>query len=235
MYLSIVIPAYNEEGRIARTLAKIYDFLHKKDYDCEVIIVDDGSTDKTVLEIQQSQLFKEGKAGIIKNWINMGKGFSVKRGILATRGDYVLFSDADSSTPVEESDKLFNHINKGHDIIIGSRALKESDVRIHQPWYRERMGKAFNLFVKLLLIKEFNDTQCGFKLFKGNVARKLAGLLKIDGFCFDVEIIYLAKKMGYSIKETGIIWENSPQSKVKVINGSVSMFLDLLKIKLIHR
>ena len=234
MYLSIVIPAYNEKRRIGDTLSKIYDFLKTKDYDYEVIVVDDGSADKTVFEIQQSRLFKEGKAGVIKNWINMGKGFSVKRGILASKGDYVLFSDADLSTPIEELDKLFNHIYHGYDIVIGSRSIKDSDVKIHQPWYRERMGKIFNLFVKMLVMKEFNDTQCGFKLFKGNIVRKMAPFLKIDGFGFDVEIIYLAKRNGSKIKEAGVMWENSVQSKVKVFSSSISMFLDLIKIGFYH-
>lgn len=235
MYLSIVIPAYNEEERIVATLSKIYDFLKTKEYDYEIIVVDDGSTDKTVLEVQQSELFKDNKSGIIKNWINMGKGFSVKRGILASRGDYVLFSDADLSTPIEEADKLFSYINKGYDIVIGSRSVKDSDVKIHQPWHREKMGKTFNLFVKLLLMKDFNDTQCGFKLFGGNIARKLAPLLKIDGFCFDAEMLYLAKIKGYKIKELGVVWKNSPQTKVEAIGSSINMFLDLLKIKALRR
>ena len=164
----------------------------------------------------------------------MGKGFSVKRGILASRGDYILFSDADSSTPITELDKLFSHMNYAYDIVIGSRSVKDSDVRIHQPWHRERMGKTFNLFVKLLLMKDFNDTQCGFKLFKGNVARKIAPLLKIDGFSFDVEMLYLAKLKGYKIKEVGVVWEDHPQSKVKPISNSIDMFFGLLKIKRLH-
>ena len=235
MYLSVVIPAYNEEKRMGPTLSKIYNFLSTKEYGYEVIVVDDGSTDKTVSEAQRSQLFKGGNLEVIKNRINTGKGFSVKRGILASKGDYVLFSDADLSTPMEEFDKLFDYINKGYDIVIGSRGLEESDVRIHQPWHREKMGKIFNFFVKLFLIKEFNDTQCGFKLFKGDTAREIAASLKIDGFCFDVEFIYLAEKGGHRIKEVGVIWKNSPQSTVKIIGGSASMFLDLLKIRVLHR
>ena len=235
MYLSIIIPAYNEEKRIGVTLSKIHDFLRTKDYDYEIIIVDDGSVDKTVLKAQQTILFKENKLGIIKNWINMGKGFSVKRGILASRGDYVLFSDADLSTPIEELDKLLNYIYEGYDIVIGSRSIKDSNVKIRQPWHREKMGKTFNFFVKLLLVKEFNDTQCGFKLFKGDIAREIAQLLKIDGFSFDVEMLYLTKTKGYRIKDVGVRWENSSQSKVKIMASSINMFLDLFKIKALHR
>ncbi|MFH0732490.1 MAG: dolichyl-phosphate beta-glucosyltransferase [Candidatus Omnitrophota bacterium] len=235
MYLSIVIPAYNEEKRIKATLSNIYDFLRAKGFDYEVIVVDDGSADKTVVEAQGSSLFTEGNLCVIKNWINVGKGFSVKRGILATKGEYVLFTDADLSTPIEELDKLLGVMSEGYDIVIGSRSAIDSDVRIHQPWYRERMGKVFNAFVKLFLLEEFNDTQCGFKLFKGDAARRLALLLKIDSFCFDVELLYLAKLKGYKVKEAGVVWNNSPQSKVRAVASSVSMFIDLIKIKKLHR
>ena len=235
MYLSVIIPAYNEEERIGGTLAKIYSFLKTKNYDYEVIVVDDGSADKTIQEAQRSRLFKENNLRVIKNRINTGKGFSVKRGILASRGEYVLFSDADLSTPIEELDKLLAYIKEGYDVVIGSRGVIDSDVRVHQPWHREKMGKVFNLFVKSMLFKEFNDTQCGFKVFKGDVARGIAKHLKIYGFCFDVELLYLAKIKGCRIKEAGVVWHNSLQSKVSAVNSSINMFLDLIKIRLIHR
>lgn len=235
IFLSIIVPAYNEEERLGASLEKIHSYLNTKGFKYEVIVVDDGSTDKTDLEAQQSQLFKEGKLSLIRNEINMGKGFSVKRGILASKGDYVLFSDADLSTPIEELEKLFVYIREGYDIIIGSRAMDDSDVRVHQPWQREGMGKTFNFFIRMFLMKDFNDTQCGFKLFKGEIVRKLAAALKITGFCFDVELLYLAKVKGHRIKEIGIIWKNSSQSKVKVIGSSVNMLLDLLMVKRLHK
>jgi dolichyl-phosphate beta-glucosyltransferase len=123
----------------------------------------------------------------------------------------------------------------GGDIAVGSRAVQGAMVSVHQPWYREIMGKTFNLFVKMLLIKGFNDTQCGFKLFKGDVARKIAASMKIEGFCFDVEMLYLAKIKGYNVREVGVMWKNSPESRVKLISSPLSMFLDLFKIKRIHK
>lgn len=235
MYLSVIIPAYNEAKRIGPTLDKIHAFFKKKDYDYEVIIVDDGSTDQTMEIASLSLLAKSNKLKIIKNGVNKGKGFSVKQGILNSKGEFVLFTDSDLSTPIEEADKLMAVIQKGHDMVLGSRSTAGSDVRVHQPWHRERMGKVFNFLVKLLLVKDFNDTQCGFKLVKGDRGREVAKELKIEGFCFDVEMVYLFKKKGFSITEVGVIWENSAQSKVKVLGSSMSMFSDLFKIKKLHK
>lgn len=234
IYLSIIIPAYNEENRIGPTLSGIYNFLKNKNYDYEVILVDDGSIDKTVVTAQGSEFAKANKLKIIRNGINKGKGFSIKNGILNSNGQFILFTDADLSTPMEEADKLFNYIEKGYDIVIGSRSISGSDVKVHQPFYREKMGRIFNFLVSILLMSGFNDTQCGFKLFKGSIARELGRELTINGFCFDVEMLYLAKRKGRKIAEVGIVWENSPQSKVLVINSSLSMFLDLFKIKKRH-
>jgi len=235
MYLSIIIPAYNEAKRIKLTLSKIDEFLCSKKYVYELILVDDGSTDKTIDEALRSRLDNSKNLRIIKNDINRGKGYSVKTGILNSRGEFLLISDADLSTPIQELDKLFHYMSNGYDIVIGSRSVEDSDVQIHQRWYREKMGKVFNIFVKFLLLSNFNDTQCGFKLIKGKVARNLALLMKIQGFCFDVELLYLAKKKGYRIKEIGVIWRNSPQSRVKIISSSSSMFLDLFKIRFRHK
>jgi dolichyl-phosphate beta-glucosyltransferase len=235
VYLSIVIPAYNEEKRIAGTLDKIHGFLKTKNYSYEVIVVDDGSADRTVGVSEESSLAKERSLRVVKNSGNKGKGFSVKSGILKSTGEFVLLSDADLSTPIGEIDKLFCAIKEGNDIVIGSRALKGSMVSVHQPWYREIMGKTFNFFVKMLLMRGFNDTQCGFKLLRGDVARSIAPTMKIDGFCFDVEMLYLARIKGYNIREIGVVWKNSPESKVRLIFSPLSMFLDLFSIKRIHK
>ncbi len=234
VYLSIIIPAYNEEKRIGPTLSNVCGFFKTKNYEYEVILVDDGSSDRTVSEAEDSELANTGKLKIVKNSVNKGKGFSVKNGILKSLGEYVLFSDADLSTPIEEADKLFDHIGKGYDIVIGSRSIAGSNVKVRQPFYREKMGRIFNYFINSLLMGGFIDTQCGFKLFKGSVARQIGKELTINGFCFDVEMLYLARKEGYKIAEVGITWENSPQSKVRVFSSSLSMFIDLLKIKRRH-
>jgi len=234
VYLSIIIPAYNEEKRIGPTLSRIYGFLKTKNYEYEVIFIDDGSNDRTISEAKDSELSKADKLKIVKNGMNKGKGFSVKKGILSSAGEHLLFSDADLSTPIEEADKLFNYMEKGYDIVIGSRSIAGSDVKIHQPFYREKMGRIFNFLVNSLLMSGFNDTQCGFKLFKGDIARQIGKELTINGFCFDVEMLYLAKKKGYRIAEVGIIWENSPQSRVRVISSSLSMFMDIFRIKRAH-
>lgn len=235
MHLSVVIPAYNEEKRIRGTLSRIYDFLSKKNYSYEVIVVDDGSVDGTVGVVAGTVLHRENKLKIVRNGRNRGKGFSVKSGINAACGDFVLFSDADMSTPIEEVDKLFKYMDSGYDIAAGSRTAEGAYVRMHQPWYRETMGKTFNLIVKSILLGDFKDTQCGFKLFRGDIARNLAREIKIDGFCFDVEMLYLAKLKGYRVKEVGVVWDNSPQSRVKIFNSSMDMFLDLFRIRVYHR
>jgi len=235
MLLSVVIPAFNEEKRLKRTVERISEYLSGRQYDFEIIIVDDGSEDNTFSVAGEFAERTTFSAVVLKNDMNRGKGFSVKRGVLASKGEFVVFSDADLSTPIEELDKLFSCIESGYDIAIGSRGIKESEVRVRQPWYRQTMGRTFNVLVKLFLLKDFNDTQCGFKLFKGGIAREIARELKIDGFCFDVEMLYLAKKKGYRIKEIGVVWDNSIQSKVKVVNSSIGMFLDLFKIKKLHK
>ena len=234
VFLSVIIPAYNEEDRIGETLSRVYDYLRSKDYEYEVIVVDDGSTDNTISVVQRSGLSRGDRLRVIKNGENQGKGFSVRNGIMNSRGEFVLFSDADMSTPIEDIDKLFRDIEGGHDIVIGSRDVKDSRVKVRQPWYRETMGKIFNLMVKLLLLKDFRDTQCGFKLFRGDVARDIAGEMRINGFCFDVEMLFIARIKGCRIKERGVTWENSPLSKVKIMDSSIKMFLDLLRIRSLH-
>lgn len=232
MYLSVIIPAYNEEKNILINLEKLYSYLSNKNYEYEVILVDDGSRDNTVNLALKSTLNKLNRLILLQNESNKGKGYSVRRGILNSKGKYVLFTDADFSTPPQEIDKLFSYINRGFDIVIGSRNKPRSCILERQPFKRELFGKIFNILVRVIVIKDFSDTQCGFKLFKGDVIRKLAKYLKINGFCFDVEILYLAKKSNLKIIEVGVIWKNSLDSKVKVLKSSIDMLLSLFKIRL---
>lgn len=234
IFLSIIIPAYNEQERLALTLSKIHSYCNSQAYGYEVIVVDDGSTDSTRETALDNPLNETGRLRILNNHHNHGKGYSIKRGIMVSRGDYVLFSDADLSTPIEETGKLFSVLNEKYDIAVGSRSIKGAQIKVRQPFYREYMGKFFNKLVRFFVLKGIIDTQCGFKLFKGKVARDIAAQIRIDGFAFDVEMLYLAKLKGYKIKEVPITWIDSPQSKVRIIDSSLRMFLDLLKIKTLH-
>ncbi len=266
MKFSVIVPAYNEEKRIGQTLRSIRDFARRQGLDCELIAVDDGSTDRTAEVIRQE--FAEmqgltaedapGKPGVsgavparragggeakrsspltcrlLLNGRNRGKGFSVRRGMLEACGDFVLFSDADLSTPIEELDKLKAAVDEGYDVAIGSRALAESRVEIHQNFMREMMGRIFNRIARLLTFRGIRDSQCGFKGFRRNAAYDLFGSSRIDGFSFDAEILFLAQKRGYKVKEIPVIWRNSPASKVAIFTDPVKMFWELFLIRMIH-
>jgi dolichyl-phosphate beta-glucosyltransferase len=228
---SIIVAAYNEEKRIIPSLFAIRDYCVAENMDYEIIVVDDGSTDKTrggstekIPEIPHLR--------VIGYDTNMGKGYALRTGVLASKGDMVLLTDADLSTPIEELSKLSHLVhNNACDIAIGSRALALSQIRKKQPWWRQGMGKLFNKIVKILVIDDFDDTQCGFKLFRGEIARSLFKEARVNRFAYDVEILALAKRNGYRIREVPIIWMNSLQSKVNPIKDSVQMFFDLLRIR----
>jgi len=234
MHLSIIIPAYNEQDRLPLTLSKIHSYCNSQSYNYEVLVVDDGSTDNTIRVVTDNPLSEAGRLRILKNQRNRGKGYSVKRGVMASKGDYVLFSDADLSTPIGEVEKLFSALNEKCDIAIGSRSIKGAQIKVHQPFYREYMGKFFNRLVRIFAFKGIIDTQCGFKLFKGTLARDIAAQMRVDGFAFDVEMLYLARRSGCRIEEVPIIWVNSPQSKVDPLRDSLKMLLDIINIKRLH-
>lgn len=234
MKLSIIIPAFNEEARIGKSVENILQYLLGKDWDCEVIVVDDGSTDRTIEVVRNAFGGFDAHKRIIRNERNRGKGFSVKRGMLEAAGDFFLFTDADLSTPINEVEKMISVLNEGTDVAIGSRDLSDSQVEVHQNFLRELMGKVFNKLARLLTFKGIQDSQCGFKLFKRDAAKEIFSLQKMDGFSFDVEIVYLAQKLGYRVQEVPVVWRNSPASRVNVLSDPLKMLLDLFRIRLIH-
>lgn len=233
IYLSVVIPAYNEEERIGRTLEKIVAYLKNKPFKSEIIVVNDGSNDRT---FDTAKVILNGfeDSKIISRTENKGKGYSVREGALHAEGDIILFSDADLSTPIQEFDKLHEWIKKGYDIVIGSRAVKGAEVVVHQNMLRECMGKIFNIFVQALTLRGLKDTQCGFKCFTGKMAQDIFTKQTIMGFGFDVEILFIARILGYKIKESPVRWLNAPKSKVSIFRDPLKMFLDLFKIRLNH-
>ncbi|HHT9144804.1 MAG TPA: dolichyl-phosphate beta-glucosyltransferase [Candidatus Wunengus sp. YC61] len=230
-FLSVIIPAYNEEKRVLPTLRKICAYLSAKDFPCEIIIVDDGSTDNT-LQMIKNFASSNNHLVILTNEQNIGKGYSVRKGMLSARGEYAFFTDADLSTPIEEIDKCLPYLLNGYDVVIGSRSMPGADIIVHQPWYREKMGKIFNFMVNMVLLKGIIDTQCGFKGFKREAVKTIFSKCKIDGFSFDVEALYLSRKYNFKIKEIPIRWENSTLSKVSPIKHSLQMFKDLIGIKI---
>jgi len=233
MYLSIVVPAYNEELRIKKTIDLILKYLLEKDVDAEIIVVNDGSKDRTVFVVQEINSFKI-PIKILNQPKNLGKGAAVRRGVMEAQGELILFTDADWSTPIEELEDFIRFINKGYDIVIGSRALDNSLIMGRQPFYREYSGKIFNLFVRLILSLNIKDTQCGFKLFKKETAKEIFLKQKITGFAFDVEILFLAQRKNKKILEKPVKWSHCEKSKVNMLFDSMKMFLSLIYIRWLY-
>jgi dolichyl-phosphate beta-glucosyltransferase len=230
--LSVVIPSYNEEKRLESGLRQALAYLARRGDAYELLVVDDGSRDATA---QVAASFGGEGVRVLRHERNRGKGAAVRTGVLASRGRKVLLSDADFSTPIEELEKLERLLAKGAPLVIGSRGLADSQVRQRQPFYREMMGKAFNRLVRLLGVRGVRDTQCGFKLIEGAVARDLCSELTIDGFAYDVELIWLARRRGYRVAEVGVVWINSPDSRVDPVRSSAAMLRDVVWMRFRHR
>jgi dolichyl-phosphate beta-glucosyltransferase len=229
---TIVIAAYNEEKRLAHSLRKIQAYQAANGHPAEIIVVDDGSTDNTALMVVILSLEVQGLR-LISYAKNRGKGYALRAGVLSSRGSLVLLSDADFSTPIEELETLKVHLSsQSHQIAIGSRALALSKIVQAQPFWRRGMGRLFNHLVRALVIDGFHDTQCGFKLFSGDAARKLFAAARIDRFAYDVEILTLAQKNGFRVAEVPIKWTDCTGSKVRPVLDSLQMLADLLKIRL---
>jgi len=228
--LSIVIPCYNEEQRLPRTIARIERYLADKGVSYELILVDDGSSDGT-RKIMDEAAERNRSVRLEALPHNRGKGRALAEGVAAARGAEILVTDADLSTPIEELDKLRAELRKGAGVAIGSRALRGSRVEVSQPIYRVLMGKAFNILVQAVLLPGIWDTQCGFKLFRADVAHDAFAALTTDGFGYDPEVLYRAKKRGVKIAEVPVVWRNSAPTKVSPIKSSIDMFRHVMRIR----
>ena len=225
--LSVVIPAYNEARRLPATLARIQAYLEGLGREHEIVVVDDGSADATA-EVARAA---GDQVRVLRHEPNRGKGYAVRRGMLAAAGARRLMTDADLSTPIEELAKLEAEIDRGFDVAIASRAVAGARVEIHQPAYREAMGRLFNVLVQGLLLPGLSDTQCGFKLFTSRAAEEAFLLCRLDGFSFDVEALYVARRRGLRIAEVPVVWRNDAASRVSLGGGSAA-FVDLVRIRL---
>lgn len=229
MEVSIIIPAYNEARRLPATLDRIEAFLRPGRMEAEVVVVDDGSRDDTAALVRR-RAASWPSLKLVAAPMNGGKGRAVQLGMAAATGRYRVFSDADLSVPIEDLERLLMSLRNGAGVAIASRGLRESQIELHQPWYRETMGKIFNRLVRVFVLRGIHDTQCGFKAFTAEVANRVFPPLQTRGFGFDVEVLYRARVLGYRIDEVPTRWINSPQSRVNPIWDSSAMFLELLAI-----
>jgi len=227
--ISIVIPAFNEALRLPPTLDRVERYLATIGVTSEVIVVDDGSRDTTGQVVRELAARWPGLT-LISAERNAGKGGAVRLGMAVARGRYRIFSDADLSVPIDDMEKLLRPLRSGAGVAIASRGLRDSQIELRQPWYRETMGKIFNLLVRIFVLGGINDTQCGFKAFTAEVADRVFSELQTPGFGFDVEVLYRAQQAGYQVAEVPTRWINSPQSRVRPILHSTLMFLGLLAI-----
>ncbi len=226
--LSVVIPAFNEEQRLPRSLGRIRAFLEARGDSFEIVVADDGSRDATAAVAAAA-----GGAAtqVLRGDRNRGKGHAVRRGMLAARGERRLVTDADLSTPIEELVRLEERLAQGFDVAIGSRAVPGARIEVHQSVFRETAGRAFNVLVRLLLLPGVHDTQCGFKLFTASAAQTAFEPLLLDGFSFDVEALYVVRRRGLRVAEVPVVWRNDAATRVSGLSGTRA-FLDLVRIRL---
>jgi glycosyltransferase involved in cell wall biosynthesis len=229
-FLSVVIPAYNEEKRLGSTLAKISTYLDESGIDAEILVVDDGSSDGTAALAASALAGRRGR--VVPNGENRGKGYSVRHGVLEAEGRFVLLTDADLSTPIEEYGALAAAVrDRQLDMAIGSRAVAGADVRIAQGWLRRTMGRTFNKIIRALTGLPFHDTQCGFKVMDRERVRPLVSKMIVDRFAFDVELLFLCRRFGLSIAELPVIWRNAEGSKVSIVGDPLNMIWDVLRVR----
>jgi dolichyl-phosphate beta-glucosyltransferase len=228
--ISVVIPAKNEELRLPPFLQSLITYAQKSSYRYELIVMDDGSTDKTAEIVTHfKKLFPS--LVLIQLAENHGKGFAVKGGLLAAQGNIVLFMDADGSTPADEIENNLKFFSEGYDIVIGSRVLHNRASQVKARFYRKSMGWIFNFFVHTFLIKDIKDTQCGFKMFRREIVEPLWKNIRLQGFGFDLEVLFLAQRMNYKIKEVSVNWTHVENSKVRLIKDSLRMLINIFQIR----
>jgi glycosyltransferase involved in cell wall biosynthesis len=224
--ISIIIPAYNEVQRLPGTMQKVLEYLARSAWDfAEVVVVDDGSRDGT------AEAARAAGARVLENPGNRGKGYTVRHGMLEAKGEWALFTDADLSAPIEELDKLWSAAARAQvQVAIGSRAVDRSLIGVRQPFFREAMGRFFNLVMRVITGLPYQDTQCGFKLFEAGAAREIFGRQRLDGFGFDVEVLYIARRLGCRAVEVPVRWNDVAGTKVSLWRG-MTAFLDPLKVR----
>ena len=229
MQLSVVIPAYNEDRRLPGTLALAYRYLYQSGMSFEIIVVDDGSYDNTADFVEGFAREYPG-VRLLSYTPNRGKGHAVRTGMLAASGDLVLMTDADGSSPIEEVEKLLKKVQEGCEVVIGSRAKEDSQAVVKALLHRKYIGNTFNLIVQSLILPGIKDTQCGFKLFSRAAAQDIFSVSKLNGYAFDVEVLYIARLRGYKFAEVAINWANVEGSKVNVLTDSPRMLMEVLRI-----
>lgn len=233
-YLSVAISAYNEERRIGSSLSRIIDYLESQPYEWEIVINDDGSRDRTVAVVQE---FGDSRIRIVSSPVNQGKGAGIRRAVLNSRGRYILFTDADLATPIQEVEKLLAKLDETYDVAIGCRVQPDGyDMRASQPLYRRVLGQLFHVLVWLLVLRGVRDTQSGFKCFKREAAHRLFSEQVLHSIIFDVEILYLARKYGYRIAEVPVQWTDVRGSRMRVsIGHALTVAWDIIRIPWLHR
>ena len=233
-FLSVVIPAYNEEARIGRTLSEMAAYLDSQPFSWEMLVVSDGSSDRTDQMVEEFAS-THPKVRLIAYRPNQGKGNAVRVGMLAARGGRVLFMDADLATPPSETEKVMTHLEQGADVVIGSRPLKESKLEVRQPIHREAFGRISNGIVQLVGVRGIKDTQCGFKLFTQRSAQEIFKRCKMRGFSFDMEVLMIARDLGLRIDEVPIRWADQAGSKVVLWRDAPKVLMDLFKMRFMGR
>ena len=235
MDISIIIPAYNEEKRIALTLEKSVGFLGQRSWECELLVVDDGSSDRTV-EVVREFACRQPLVRCLQNGRNRGKGYSIRHGVQTARGRWIGFMDADYKTDISALDQVVQRLEEGYDGVIGDRSLGETHIAVARRRYRQFGSDLFKRLLRTLMgLEEFGDTQCGFKFYQADILRDLFSRQRVDGYMFDVEILLLAVRSGYRICKIPVVWSDDPDSRFNLVTGTLRDLGELIRIRWHHR